>query len=117
MSALNEVLAMRQDLLARSQALRDIRAASQSRELLPGGPTATGTPGIDFAGTLSNAIKQVNAVQKRSGDMQAGYERGEVTDIAQVMLARQEAGIAFEATLQVRNKLLNAYQEIMRMGA
>ena len=40
----------------------------------------------------------------------------EVTDIAKVMLARQEAGIAFEATLQVRNKLLSAYQDIMRMG-
>ena len=40
----------------------------------------------------------------------------EVTDIAQVMMARQEAGVAFEATLQVRNKLLSAYQDIMRMG-
>ena len=35
---------------------------------------------------------------------------------AQVMLARQESGIAFEATLQVRNRLLSAYQDIMRMG-
>ena len=42
--------------------------------------------------------------------------RGEVTDVAKVMLARQEAGIAFEATLQVRNRLLSAYQDIMRMG-
>ena len=41
---------------------------------------------------------------------------GETTDIAKVMLARQEAGVAFEATLQVRNKLLSAYQETMRMG-
>ena len=48
--------------------------------------------------------------------LEAAYERGEVTDVAQVMLARQEAGVAFEATLQVRNKLLTAYQEIMRMG-
>jgi flagellar hook-basal body complex protein FliE len=48
--------------------------------------------------------------------MQVAYERGQVTDIAQVMLARQEAGVAVEATLQVRNKLLNAYQDIMRMG-
>ena len=35
---------------------------------------------------------------------------------AKVMLVRQEAGIAFEATLQVRNRLLSAYQDIMRMG-
>ena len=42
--------------------------------------------------------------------------REEVTNVAKVMLARQEAGIAFEATLQVRNRLLSAYQDIMRMG-
>ena len=39
-----------------------------------------------------------------------------MTDVAKVMLARQEAGVAFEATLQVRNRLLSAYQDIMRMG-
>ena len=39
-----------------------------------------------------------------------------MTDLAKVMLARQESGIAFEATLQVRNRLLSAYQDIMRMG-
>ena len=44
------------------------------------------------------------------------HPRGLLTDVAQVMLARQEAGVAFEATLQVRNKLLSAYQDIMRMG-
>lgn len=117
MSLLNEVLALRQDLLARSQSLRDIREASRAPGLLQAGAPASGPPGVDFADTLSAALSKVNAVQTRSGALQAGYERGEVTDIAQVMLARQEAGLAFEATLQVRNKLLNAYQEIMRMGA
>ena len=51
----------------------------------------------------------------RAASLSEGYERGEVTDIAKVMLARQEAGVAFEATLQVRNKLISAYQETMRM--
>ncbi len=120
LSAVAEVLAMRQDLLARSETLRSVRAASQSGPLGMGGAIASpgqGAPSIDFAQTLQGALHKVSAVQKRSGDMQVAYERGEVTDIAQVMLARQEAGVAFEATLQVRNKLLNAYQEIMRMGA
>ena len=121
MSGVAEVLALRQDLLARSETLRNVRAASESGRAsgLGGaiGSATTGAPSVDFAETLQGALQKVSAVQKRSGDMQAGYERGEVTDIAQVMLARQEAGIAFEATLQVRNKLLNAYQEIMRMGA
>ncbi|MEM7690043.1 MAG: flagellar hook-basal body complex protein FliE [Pseudomonadota bacterium] len=115
-NAISDVMALRQELLGRSEALRNVRAASGTAGGAIGseGP---GSPSVDFAQTLEGALQKVSAVQKRSGDMQAGYERGEVTDIAQVMLARQEAGIAFEATLQVRNKLLNAYTEIMRMGA
>jgi len=104
-----DVMALRSQVLARSAALRDVRAASEAR-----GPAQV--PGAGFADTLHNALKQVNAVQEHSSAMQVAYERGQVTDIAQVMLARQEAGVAFEATLQVRNKLLNAYQDIMRMG-
>ena len=42
-------------------------------------------------------------------------ERGETTDIAAVMLARQQASIGFQATVQVRNKLLAAYKDIMSM--
>lgn len=108
-----DVMALRSQLLARNAALRDVRAASE----VGGAVQALGrVPGTGFADTLHNALKQVSAVQEHSGAMQAAYERGAVTDIAQVMLARQEAGVAFEATLQVRNKLLNAYQDIMRMG-
>lgn len=115
MSAVSEIMSLRQELLGRSEALRDIRAASGTPETLS--PRNESTPGIAFADTLNTALREVSAVQERSSTMQEGYERGTVTDIAQVMLARQEAGLAFEATLQVRNKLLNAYQEIMRMGA
>lgn len=111
-SGLQDVMALRQEVLARSQALKDVRAGAEATQ----GNTPA-APAASFGDTLGNALEQVSAVQKRSGDMQAAYERGEVTDIAQVMLARQEAGVAFEATLQVRNKLLTAYQDIMRMGS
>lgn len=111
-----DVMALRNQVLARSAALRDVRAASEAGRA----PDALGVPppapGAGFADTLHNALRQVSAVQEHSSAMQVAYERGTVTDIAQVMLARQEAGVAFEATLQVRNKLLNAYQDIMRMG-
>jgi len=108
-----DVMALRSQVLARSAALRDVRAASEAGAA----PQVRGpAPAAGFADTLNMALKQVNAVQERSSQMQVAYERGAVTDIAQVMLARQEAGVAFEATLQVRNKLLNAYQDIMRMG-
>jgi flagellar hook-basal body complex protein FliE len=108
---IEDVMALRSQVLARSAALRDVRSASEAGL---GAPTQT--PGAGFADTLHMALKQVSAVQDHSSAMQVAYERGAVTDIAQVMLARQEAGVAFEATLQVRNKLLNAYQDIMRMG-
>lgn len=109
---IEDVMALRSQVLARSAALRDVRAASEAgRAFAP-----AQAPGAGFADTLNMALKQVSAVQDRSSAMQVAYERGAVTDIAQVMLARQEAGVAFEATLQVRNKLLSAYQDIMRMG-
>jgi flagellar hook-basal body complex protein FliE len=109
---IEDVMALRQQVLARSDALRAVRAASASGP----GFDPPQAPGGGFADTLAGALRQVSAVQERSGALQVAYERGEVTDIAQVMLARQEAGVAFEATLQVRNKLLSAYQDIMRMG-
>ncbi|MFN3864109.1 MAG: flagellar hook-basal body complex protein FliE [Erythrobacter sp.] len=107
-----DVMALRNQVLARSAALQELRAAGDAARAAGPAPA----PAAGFADTLGNALKQVNAVQQRSSEMQVAYERGQVTDIAQVMLARQEAGVAFEATLQVRNKLLTAYQDIMRMG-
>lgn len=113
---LQEVLALRRQIVDQSDALRNLREAGAA-----GGPgqsaaPTTGQVGGGFADTLRSTIDQVSATQARSSDITAAYERGEVTDIAQVMMARQESSVAFEATLQVRNKLLSAYQDIMRMG-
>lgn len=109
---IEDIMALRSQVLARSSALRQVRAASEGARAF----TPAQAPGTGFAATLDTALRQVSAVQHHSSAMQVAYERGQVTDIAQVMLARQEAGVAFEATLQVRNKLLTAYQDIMRMG-
>ncbi|MDT0574692.1 flagellar hook-basal body complex protein FliE [Croceicoccus sp. F390] len=112
-AGLQQVIALRQQIIDRSDALkslRDLSATVPSGNVNPAG-TTTG-----FASSLKDAVNAVNASQNRSSAITAAYERGEVTDLAQVMLARQESGIAFEATMQVRNKLLSAYQDIMRMG-
>ncbi len=127
---LQQIIAMRQQVIDRSEALQDLRrgvstnsAASGIAEAGAGfgiGPVQhTGsTPDVTggFADRLKDAVQNVSSAQTRAGAISAAYERGEVTDVAQVMLARQESGVAFEATLQVRNKLLSAYQDIMRMG-
>ncbi|HUD28333.1 MAG TPA: flagellar hook-basal body complex protein FliE [Novosphingobium sp.] len=111
---IQQILQLRQQIISRNDLLREIHTAQAASQNT--GVTANQGPANGFTSALQNALDGVNAVQKRSEDLSVAYEKGEVTDVAKVMLARQEAGVAFEATLQVRNKLLSAYQDIMRMG-
>lgn len=106
---IQQILAMRQQIIDRSNLLQQVKDAAPATQPAP-------AQGDGFAGALKTALEGVNATQQKATDISAAYERGEVTDVAKVMLARQEAGVAFEATLQVRNRLLSAYQDIMRMG-
>lgn len=110
--SLQQIMAMRQQILDRSQLLQQIHtpAAGGAEPAAPHGPAG------GFTDALKTALDGVSASQAKAADLSAGFEKGQVTDVASVMLARQEAGIAFEATLQVRNRLLSAYQDIMRMG-
>ena len=110
--SIQQILAMRQQILDRSSLLKEVHSAAQA----PQAPEPGGSPAAGFTDALKSALDSVAATQRNAESLSAGYERGEVTDLAKVMLARQESGIAFEATLQVRNRLLSAYQDIMRMG-
>jgi len=110
-AGLNEIMALRQQIIDRSQVLQQVRTGDTSATA---GPTQGA--GSSFTGALKSALDQVNQTQSNADTVTAGYETGQVTDIAQVMLARQQSSVAFEATLQVRNKLLSAYQDIMKLG-
>lgn len=110
---IQQIMAMRQQLIDKSQVLQQLHAPQAASETQA---PAQGPAG-GFAGALKSALDGVNSTQQNAENITSAYERGEVTDVAKVMLARQEAGVAFEATLQVRNRLLSAYQDIMRMGA
>ena len=111
---LQQIMALRQQIIDRSQLLQQVRTpdAGAAEVAAP----AADAPQNGFTSALKTALDGVNAAQGKAETLSEGYDKGEVTDIAKVMLARQEAGVAFEATLQVRNKLLSAYQDIMRMG-
>jgi flagellar hook-basal body complex protein FliE len=109
---IQQIMAMRQQLIDKSQVLQQLHAPQAATQA----PASDGPAG-GFANALKSALDGVNSVQQNAENVTSAYERGEVTDVAKVMLARQEAGVAFEATLQVRNRLLSAYQDIMRMGA
>ena len=65
--------------------------------------------------SFKQALDQVAQTENRAGALSEAFEAGTETDVAKVMMARQKASLAFEATLQVRNKLLSAYKDIMSM--
>lgn len=80
------------------------------------GQTATGKPSeADFGELLSNMLNQVNELQMDAGKLQEAFMSGEPVELHQVMIKAQEAGIAMDLLLEIRNKLLNAYNELMRM--
>lgn len=69
-----------------------------------------------FSDLLSNAVNQVNQLQATSSDLATRFEQGDrnVT-LADVMIARNKASVAFDATIQTRNKFIEAYKELMNM--
>lgn len=70
----------------------------------------------NFADLLGNALDTVNGMQLESREKQIAFEMGDKTlSLADVMVAKEKSGIAFEATVQVRNKVLEAYKQIMNM--
>jgi flagellar hook-basal body complex protein FliE len=70
--------------------------------------------GTDFGALLKGAIDQVNQAQQKGADMARAFEAGEA-DLVETMIALQKAHISFEAMVQVRNKMVQAYQDIMNL--
>ncbi|HEY0861060.1 MAG TPA: flagellar hook-basal body complex protein FliE [Pseudoxanthomonas sp.] len=76
-------------------------------------------PGVkapSFGETLQNALEGVNSAQKNAGALAQAFELGDPrADLARVMVAGQQSQVAFRATVEVRNRLVQAYQDVMNM--
>lgn len=71
---------------------------------------------VDFGETLKNAVDKTNNLQLTAQQMTQDFVSGEKNlDLHEVMISLQKANITFQTTVQVRNKLVTAYQEIMNM--
>lgn len=71
---------------------------------------------VSFTDTLQGALADVNRAQQVSGALAAAFERGDSgADLAKVMVASQQSQLAFRATVEVRNRLVQAYQDVMNM--
>jgi flagellar hook-basal body complex protein FliE len=81
-----------------------------------GRPHAAAAPGTDFRETLVGALREVNDLQLTAGENMNRMAAGEDVDLHEVMISSAEAGVAFDLMMEIRNKLLEAYQEIQRMN-
>ncbi len=73
-------------------------------------------PATPFSSYLTDALSSVNEQQKTSSAMAAAFERGDPgVDITQVMIAMEKSSISFQALTQVRNKMVDAYKDVMNM--
>ena len=79
---------------------------------------STPTPDVgkpSFGDAIKTAVVQTNEVQQYASSLRQAYDRGEDVPLTDVVLAMQKSSLAFEATLQIRNKVLKAYEDIMNM--
>jgi flagellar hook-basal body complex protein FliE len=92
--------------------LRSAAAVAQGKS-----PTSTqGAGGADFSQALTAAIDQVNAAQKQAQQMTQEFATGnENVNLQDVMINLQKASLSFQQMVQVRNKLVTAYQDVMNM--
>ena len=82
--------------------------------LTPGSPTpAAGRPGV--AGAFREALAQVSQLQQAADQASQAFALGENRDVASTLITIEKASLAFQLTLHIRNKVVEAYQEVMRM--
>ena len=84
---------------------------------LPGLSTqpAEATKTASFTGRLASAIEDVAAAQNSAAAISRAYEMGQEQDLAKVMVSQQISSLGFQLTMNVRNKVLSAYKDIMNM--
>jgi flagellar hook-basal body complex protein FliE len=81
----------------------------------PAASTGASGPNTDFAGMLSDGLQNVQGLQKKADDLAVQVADGTLADPAQYTMASTEATLALQLTMAVRNKAVEAFQEIMRM--
>ena len=83
---------------------------------LPSSAGAGSTGGADFGSSLKQAVGALQQLGNQADTASLSLAKGDPIDIHEVMLANEQASLGFSMALQVRNKLVDAYTEVMRMS-
>lgn len=97
--------------------IRSLSAQVKAPQAKPADADAASPAGASaFATLLKQGVEQVNSAQQSADRMATAFQRGTPgVDLAQVMIESQKASVAFRAATEVRNRMVNAYQDIMNM--
>lgn len=98
-----------------AQASGPMQGLPSTADAIGGAGGAGGAGKTGFSELVSGALGQVNQLQVQSSEMRNAFDRGEDIALTDVVLGMQKSSLAFEATLQVRNKVLKAYEDILNM--
>ncbi len=94
--------------------LQDMQAMAGEASNTPG--VGTGGPdGANFGDAMRNALQTVNSLQQSAAAQADAFASGENIPLTEVMVSMQKSRVAFEATKQVRNQLVEAYRDIFNM--
>jgi flagellar hook-basal body complex protein FliE len=96
-------------------AIPSVGGAAWQAQLPTASKPTSGATGTNFADTLSEAMDNVNATQHNADDKLAELAAGKSPDIHGTMIALQEADITLRTMVSVRDKAVDAYQQIMNM--
>lgn len=77
--------------------------------------TSASDVGKQFGSFLNDAINNLNVQQTTVDQLNQSFVKGELSDVHQLTIASEKASLGLQLTVQVRNKIVEAYQEVMRM--
>ncbi|MDQ0190562.1 flagellar hook-basal body complex protein FliE [Alicyclobacillus cycloheptanicus] len=101
---------------AASQGLQSLQSQSVGQSASQTGTQGAGSsPAGGFASALGSAIDQVDALSNQADQMAASYAAGGPVTVDQLMVAEQQASLAVDLVVQVRDRAVSAYQTIMNM--
>jgi len=101
-----------------NQLLTEMRRLAATVEGRPPGALPVEEPkSLDFSNLLKQSIDSVNDVQQNATNLVTAFDQGDPNvSLAEVMIASQKATVSFQAITQVRNRLVQAYQDVMNMA-
>lgn len=112
---LSEALLRRPDVARATPAIRPGELHELSKSGPAQGPTEARSGEGSFSGVLGRMVAEVNAKQGAAGQAVADLQSGKPVALHQAMISMEEASVSFQLMAEVRNKLLESYQELMRM--